>query len=172
VAALFSDWSGRSFRRRRVEGRDSATISRDLTGDVVPVIGLCRFNIEVKKQKGFSFVALLENPAGSLFTKWYHQSTYDAQICGVSVQRVILPLVFFKPNPNKDLLAVPNIALEFLLRAGERLRGFEFSDFGQVTLPVRGTKNKTVVALELPPCSFCLWEEFHAKASPEQFFWE
>ena len=36
VAKLLTEWSGREFRRRRVEGRESDTVLRDLTGDVVP----------------------------------------------------------------------------------------------------------------------------------------
>jgi len=119
VAKLFTEWSGSEFRRRRHEGRGVDTIVRDLTGDVIPVDRMPRFNIEAKKGAGFSFNAMLAEVATNKFTTWWHQSSYDAQLATEIHKVQVLPLVIFKPHPNHDFIAFDVAALKFLRPPGD-----------------------------------------------------
>ena len=121
VAHLLADWSGEQFRRRRIEGRGRDTVGVDLTGDVIAVEKLARFNIEAKKEEGFSFNALLANITNNKFTGWWHQSTYDASIVSEVVGKEMLPMLFFKPHPNHDFVAIDVAALVFLKPKGNVL---------------------------------------------------
>jgi len=189
VAHLLTSWSGAEFRRRRVEGRGGDTIARDLTGDVIPVNRSCHFNIECKKGENFSLDAMLSNVETCQFTKWYHQSTYDAKLCSKQHNRVILPLVFFKPIPNWDWIAIDIASIEFLspldkyclLHERERSRGklwfthFVYDQYSRCSeishnvAHTRKAKNKVMVPLKLSPCFICRWKDFAANVDPESF---
>ena len=196
VAKLLTEWSGREFRRRRVEGRESDTVLRDLTGDVVPAdaTNRCRFNIEAKKGKGFSLTSILTGYATCKFSEWYHQSTYDASLASKALGLDIRPLVFFKPHPNFDWVAFDVKALEFLRPKesviseqntaffdGNQLERLWFPYFlfnhfaccGPISFNISHTKNrknKVVVPLQLPPCCICNWNDFAANVDPNSFF--
>jgi len=183
VANLLTKWAGREFRRRRNEGRGSDTIIRDLTGDVIPIEGLCRFNIECKKEEGFSVDAMLTNIETCKFTKWWHQCNYDAQLCSKQHDRIILPMLFFKPIPNWDWVAIDMDALSFLkpkYGGWAQLDDFWVPHFkfdiyrhcGEITHNVSHTKkdkNKVMVPLQLKPCFICRWKDFADGVDPEPF---
>lgn len=185
VAKLLTEWSGREFRRRRVEGRESDTVLRDLTGDVVPADARnrCRFNLEAKKGKGFSLTSILSGYDTSIFSGWYHQSSYDAQLVSRALGLQIKPLVFFKPNPNMDWIAFDSAALEFLRpkdsnESQQRLwfPHFYFDHYaycGPVSFNVSHTKNrknKVIIPLQLAPCFICSWNDFATNVNPNSFF--
>ena len=190
VAHLLTDWAGVEFRRRRAEGRMADTIARDLTGDVIPVDQFCRFNIECKKGQGFSLDAMLSNVESCQFTKWWHQSSYDAKLCSEQHDRTFFPMLFFKPVPNWDWVAVPTVAIEFLkprdasnlthwhLHSEERrfwaphLVYNAYDRRGKISHNVAHTKkakNKVMVPLRLQPCFICRWKDFAAVVDPESF---
>lgn len=182
VAHLLTEWSGHEFRRRRVEGRMRDTIARDLTGDVVPVEGVCRFNIEAKKGKDFSLDALMGNPAGCLFTSWYFQSSYDADLCSQYHKKKFWPMVFFKPIPAWDWIAFATGAIADLkAKDGSITNGVWWPHLlfdgylhcGEVTCNVSHTKNRknmVMVTLQLQACIICRWDDFAANVDPQSFF--
>lgn len=196
VAKLFSEWSGHEFRRRRVEGRDVSTMIRDATGDVVPVARRSRFNIEAKKGKGFSLDAILnvDTIATNIFTAWWHQSNYDANLYSKTIGSDVLPFLIFKPHPSWDWVAFPQRSLEFLeppeaykkdsrqhvlADVGESKLWFPafaidaYAHCGQISCNVKHThnnKNKEFVPLSLEPCYIARWHTFAENVNPETFF--
>jgi hypothetical protein len=187
VAKLLTEWSGREFRRRRVEGRESDTVLRDLTGDVVPADAQnrCRFNLEAKKGKGFSLTSIISGCSTCKFSEWYHQSTYDAQLVSKALGLDIKPMVFFKPNPNLDWIAFDWTAMDFLRFKDDMSRGcarpwfphllFEhYRDCGPISFNISHTKNRknrVIVPLQLAPCFICSWNDFADNINPDSFFW-
>lgn len=189
MAHLLTEWSGSEFRRRRVEGRMADTIARDLTGDVIPVDCFCHFNIECKKGENFSLDAMLSNVENCQFSKWYHQSSYDAKLCSEQHNRLFLPLLFFKPVPNWDWIAIATEAIKFLrpadknnllanihCRAGRLwIPHFVYDQYdrcGEISHNVahtRKAKNKVMVPLKLRPCFICRWKDFAAGVDPASF---
>ncbi|MFA5767134.1 MAG: hypothetical protein WC919_04380 [Candidatus Paceibacterota bacterium] len=185
VAKLLSEWSGREFRRRRVEGRESDTVLRDLTGDVVPADAKnrCRFNLEAKKGKGFSFNSILSGFTTCKFSEWYHQSTFDAILVSKALQMPIMPMVFFKPHPNFDWVAFSVGALDFLRPkdSNEKQERLWFPHLffdhygycGEISFNISHTKNRknvVIVPLQLSPCLICTWNDFAANVNPDSFF--
>ena len=70
VAKILTEHTGQQFRRRRVEGRDTTTIDRDFTSDVIPASVEPNYSIEVKNGKGFSIAAMFSNPTTNKFSCW------------------------------------------------------------------------------------------------------
>ena len=182
IANLLTKWSGAEFRRRRVEGRMADTIARDLTGDVIPVSQFCHFNIECKKGKNFSLDAMLSNIKGCQFSEWWHQSNYDAKLCSEQHGRLFMPLLFFKPIPAWDWVAIDTAAATVLRPLDGKTRGdrfwvphFAYDSYdhcGEVTHNVSHTKkdkNKVMVPLKLRPCFICRWRDFAANVDPASF---
>jgi len=191
VAKLLTEWSSREFRRRRVEGRESDTVLRDLTGDVVPADtkNRCRFNLEAKKGKGFSLTSIISGYSTCTFSEWYHQSSYDAMLVSEALKLDIKPMVFFKPNPNLDWVAFDMSALDFL-----RPKHIPITDLtwpiskrlwfphllfdhyaycGSISFNISHTKNRknrVMVPLQLAPCFICSWNDFAANVHPDSFF--
>ena len=191
VAHLLTEWSGRDFRRRRVEGRTSDTVLRDLTGDVVPADAAhrCRFNIEAKKGVGYTFTSLLQNYKTCKISEAYHQSTYDAQLASTALGLQLLPLVFFKPHPNFDFMIIQATAFtDCILKPNRNLEGtkldvgwpwfptlyFNVYDWcGELTFNISHTKNRknrVMVPLQLKACFICAWSDFAANIAPDSFF--
>ena len=190
VAKLLSDWSGREFRRRRVEGRESDTVLRDLTGDVVPADAKnrCRFNVEAKKGKGFSLNALLADCTSCIFSAWYHQSSYDAGLASKALGLDVKPFVFFKPHPNFDWVAFDVAALYYLRMKDStdlsltlprsrlwfpHLLFDYYEHCGPLSFNISHTKNRknaVLVPLQLSACFLCTWNDFAANVHPDSFF--
>ena len=185
VAKLLTEWSGREFRRRRVEGRESDTVLRDLTGDVVPADtkNRCRFNLEAKKGKGFSLTSILGGYTTCKFSEWLHQSTYDANLVSKALGLDIKPMVFFKPNPNLDWVAFDISALEFLRPKESNIPHNRlwfphlYFDYyaccGPISFNISHTKNRknrVMVPLQLAPCFICSWNDFATNVNPDSFF--
>lgn len=181
IANLLTEWSGVGFRRRRVEGRMANTIARDLTGDVIPIDRFCHFNIECKKGENFSLDAMLSNVGGCQFSRWWHQSNYDAKLCSEQHKRHILPLLFFKPIPNWDWIAIDMAALGILRPPGQKVQEYFwvphfvydlYDRCGEISHNIahtKKTKNKVMVPLRLKPCFICRWRDFAANVDPESF---
>lgn len=106
VAAFMSQWTGRPFRRRKVEGHDESTIKVDSTSDVIPVEGDVVVTIEAKSGKDFSMTALLSNIDTSLFTKWWKQCSIDSLLLSNAKGYKVYPMLHFKPNVNTDWVAI------------------------------------------------------------------
>ncbi len=183
VAHLLTDWSGVPFRRRRVEGRDSAVRIMELVADVIPCIGDFHFAIECKKGKDFSLDNLMSNPPGSLFTTWWHQACYDSQLISKDMDRVIHPMLFFKPHPNWDWVAISSLAVPHLVAKpgisvlpGQtvwfpHLRFDHYASMGPVEGDVsHSKKNKKLVSIELDPVIMCRWRDFEANVLPHATF--
>lgn len=106
IAHYLTNWSGQEFRRRRVEGRDVTVIERESTADVIPVKGDIHCSIEAKCGEVSTFAALMDNPKGTKFTEWWHQATYDVQLVTKVFGRVFYPMMFFRPYPNQNWVAL------------------------------------------------------------------
>lgn len=185
IARILTEWSGEEYRRRRVEGRDATTMIRDATGDVVPVNKRCRFNIEAKKGKNFSIDAILnvETVHTTLFTSWWHQSTYDAKLYSDLVGEDILPLVIFKPIPAWDWVAFPVESLKYIKpKDSDEIRSEiwfpailvnSYDYCGPVSCNVKHTskkENKVFVPLQLRSCFITRWKTFSEAVNPLSFF--
>jgi hypothetical protein len=180
IAHLLTDWSGIEFRRRKVEGRDASTIARESTADVIAVPYDFRFSVEAKSGKGFSLDALMANPKTALFSAWWFQACYDAQLVSDIIKSRIFPMLFFKPNPNTDWVAFSEHALTILISKINHTTKSElwfphiyFSAYklskqiGSVTF---SKKNKITTELQLDPTIICRWKDFAANVSPNGLF--
>jgi hypothetical protein len=183
VKKLLTEWSGHEFRRRRVEGRGNDISVVEGVADVIPVDGKIIFAIEVKKEKGFSFDSLLANPHNNKFTKWWFQVCYDAKILTDRSGDKKWPLLFFKPHPNFDWIAIAREPfLRGVLRSSKKIVGRriwfphlvfdEFKYCGQIKMNVSRSKNEKLVNMILEPCIICRWTDFAANISPKSIFIE
>ena len=188
VAKLLTEWSGRAFRRRRVEGRGDDVKVIEGVADVIPVEGDIVFTIEAKKGKNFSLDGLMVNPRGALFTEWWHQASYDAQLLTDKTQVQRYPIVFFKPHPNWDWLAIPfQVFQQNILRPKSTSDYSDRRKCSEVWFPhihfdaycwlgpishntSRSKNNKVMVPLQLSPVVFCRWRDFEASVDPESIF--
>jgi hypothetical protein len=177
LAKLFTSYTGVEFRRRRVEGRDSTTIERESTADVIPVKGDCIFSIEAKCGKFGSIDALLANPYITTLTEWWHQASYDAKLMTDLFLKQYYPLLFFKFNRNSDWVAVGARGWDQVrhVRIVPTLFFKCFSFIGPVTHNVSHTKNKNnkvLVPLELDDIVFLRWKDFISAVDPKSIFRE
>ena len=188
IAHLLTDWTGVEFRRRRVEGRDSTVVERESTADVIPVKGEIHFSLEAKSGKGFSLDALMGSCETSLFTSWWHQTTYDSMILSDVFKRQYYPMLFFKPHANFDWVAIAQDAFyKRLLRPHPSLNissignspwfphiAFDnYNRIGEISLDVsHSKKHKDIRALRLPAVYMCRWRDFSSNVDPTSFFVE
>ena len=188
VAKLLSDWSGCEFRRRRVEGRDRSTLEIDSASDVIPINSPnFPFSIEAKCGTGFSLHAVLTNPVDCLFGRCWFQANYDAILISEIRNRLILPMLFFKPNKLHDWVAFssravallqpqPNIPAQVDLGSSivtiddlwfAHMRINEYSRVGNVSGNVsHSPKNKRIVNIKLEPVIICCWSVFALNVNP------
>lgn len=176
LANLFKTWTGVEFRRRRVEGRDSNTIERESTADVIAVNKVCKFSIECKIEKGFSFDALLRDPRTCKFTKWLHQATWDATLMSRTFNKTFYPLVFFKPHPNHDFVVVPSeVFTNNVVDYVSSIPYLEYTGYrwcGPITLNIsHSKKNPVMKELALPAVWFMRWQDFVANVKPASIFY-
>lgn len=190
IAKLLSDWSGKKFRRRRVEGRGDDIKVVEGVADVIPVEGDIIFAIEAKKGKNFSLDGLMLNPQKALFTEWWHQASYDAELLTKKTDTQRYPMLFFKPHPNWDWVVVPFQAFQQNILKPQNLDAEEFAarrKCSEVWFPhihfdaycwlgpishntSRSKNNKVMVPLQLEPAVFCRWRDFETFVDPESIF--
>jgi hypothetical protein len=180
VADLFTSWSGHEFRRRRVTGRDMATLWVDSAADVIPTTTDFPFSIEAKKGKNFSMDALLANPTNCLFEKWWFQTCYDANLISNLRGSMIYPLLMFKPEPAYDWMAISTRALPLMhpkpelgvLKENDELwfphyKFTQYSRIGQIEGDVsHSKKHPQLVKLTLDDLCLCRWRDFAANVDP------
>lgn len=184
VAHLLQDFTGVEFRRRRVEGRDSTVVERESTADVIPVKGEILFSIEAKCGEAISWDGLLTNPKNNKFTGWWHQTTYDSIILTEVMKRKYYPLLFFKPHPNFDWIAIDkNVFSDGYIRDKEGIQipkpsfpclTFDTYDFiGEVRGDIsHSRKNPVYKEIKLPSIYLIRWRDFEANVDPKSIFIE
>jgi len=162
IAKLLTEWSGMQFRRRRIEGRDVQTIDIDSTSDVIPVGFDINCTIEVKTQMGFSINALFKTPNKALFTKFYHQSSYDATLLSKIKKRVIYPTVFFRPQANTDWTAISyNFFIDKQIELNfPHILYDHYKYINPISCDVSHGKKPKMVEINLDPVIFCSFEDF------------
>jgi len=175
IAALLSEWSGYTFRRRRVEGRDNLTVSRDLTGDVIAGDYNFMFIIEGKCGKGFSLDALLNSYSTSIFSKWWVQNNYDTFIAKQVTDQEFFPMLFFRPSPNLDWIAFSANALLKLISKTKNVDDLDCLKYNYYnrTIQYNITNNKkhpTMQNVALDDVIFCRWKDFAKTISTENLF--
>ena len=187
IAKLLSAWTGEEFRRRRVTGRDNATIAVDLCADVIPVNGPFLFSVEAKTGKDFSFMSLVTSPKTSLFATWWHQTCYDAQLISTSLKRTLYPMLFFRPTPQTTWIGVSarvfpllkpfvDVPQQQVLNSACWFPHLYFDAFewlgpvaGDVShgRPKKGKpRTKKIVNVALDPVVICPWKDFAANVDP------
>ncbi len=185
VAAYLTEWSGQEFRRRRVEGRDVTVIERESTADVIPVKGDVYCSIEAKCGEVQTFAALMDNPTGTRFTEWWHQACYDVSLVGKVFNRPFYPMMFFRPYPNQNWIAISarlftlGILKPRQVLAEPRTVWFPhflfdaYDHLGEISFNVVRTKKKAnyrYVPLKLDGMVICRWKDFAANVDPRSFF--
>jgi len=190
IAKLLTDWSGRPFRRRRVEGRGDDVKVVEGVADVIPVEGDILFAIEAKKGKDFSIDGLMLNPIGARFTEWWHQSSYDALLLSEKTHIIRYPMLFFKPHPNWDWIAVPFMVFQQSILTPKEEYAEEYAECrkhsevwfphihfdayawtGPITHNIsQSSKNKVMKALPLLPVVMARWRDFEKFVNPDSIF--
>jgi hypothetical protein len=106
-AKMWTAWTGVNFRRRKIEGHDTNTVSVDGTGDVICADSSksCKFTIESKNRKDFSFTTTpfsIKSP----FWSWFAQSACDARIKQYYTKLEYFPFLHFKPGSIGNFIAL------------------------------------------------------------------
>ena len=178
VAKLLSEWSGVEFRRRRVEGRDRSTVARESTSDVIAVDRIFKFSVEAKCGKGFSIDALLASPDTAIFTSWWFQTSYDAELLSNFLKQPIAPMLFFKPEPNFDWIAIPisslksfGISYAAIESESKCLRCILYHYNTTVNHDISHSKNKHIIQRQLESVAICRWKNFAACVDPAACFY-
>lgn len=189
---LLTEWAGVEFRRRRIEGRGDDVRVIEGVADIIPVEGEVIFAIESKKGEKFSLNGLFTNPYGAKFTEWWHQVNYDAQLLAEKIQHHRWPMLFFKPHPNWDWIALPTRCFEMQIlcpgshapesdktRWGvnptecwfQHIRYDAYKWMGLVEHNVASSNtNKVMKAIPLEPCIMCRWQDFASQVDPKSIF--
>lgn len=182
---LLTDWAGVEFRRRRVEGRGDDVSVVEGVADIIPVEGKVLFAIESKKGEKFSIDGLFMSPHTAKFTEWWHQVNYDAQLLTEKLGEKRWPMLFFKPHPNWDWVALPTACFaNQILRPTRTIQGaistecwFQhirydaYSWLGPIEHNIAASnKNKVMKAITLEPCIMCRWKDFAAEVDPQAIF--
>lgn len=191
IAHLMTDWTGVEFRRRRVEGRDTTVVERESTADVIPVRGDIIFSIEAKCGECTSLDGLLKDPKINKFTKWWHQCVYDANILTSVLKRKIYPMLFFKPAPAFDWVALDKeVFTSGLLKPSShamanhdlaRSRNIPvwfnvltldaYALAGSIEHDVSHSKSHAVLkSLELPSLFLMRWRDLELNVDPKSIF--
>ena len=191
IAHLLTDWTGAEFRRRRVEGRDLSVVERESTADVIPVKESIIFSIEAKCGECTSLDGLLKDPRNNKFTKWWHQATYDANILTDALKRKIYPLLFFKPAPAFDWVAIDKRVVDDgiltptsdceIRRTMANEKG-QKAWFNNIALDLYATmgpiehnvshskRNNVMVSIELSPVYLVRWQDVISSIDPASIF--
>ncbi len=171
-----------------MEGRDVTVIERESTADVIPVKGDVHCSIEAKCGEVLTFAALMDNPKGTKFTEWWHQTCYDVTLVSKVFSRPFYPMMFFRPYLNQNWVAIsshlftrrilkPKAGVVPSPDAGAvwfpHLAFDAYSHIGDVSFNVVRTKKKAnyrYVPLKLDPLIMCRWKDFAANVDPASFF--
>lgn len=126
-AKMWSAWTGINFRRRKIEGHDTNTVSLDGTGDVICVDTSvsCKFTIESKNRKDFSFISTPFS-VKSPFWSWFAQSACDARIKQHYTKVEYFPFLHFKPGSIGNFIALYKKDFE-TLNPRKKLVGYEIN---------------------------------------------
>ncbi len=191
IAHLMTDWTGVEFRRRRVEGRDVTVVERESTADVIPVKGDIIFSIEAKCGECTSLDGLLKDPKTNKFTKWWHQCVYDANILTEVLKRKIYPMLFFKPAPAFDWVALDKSVFSngLLKPTCNAMENYEkakalgsniwynslmldaYDLVGEIEHNVSHSKrNEVLKSLQLPSLYLMRWKDLEANVDPKSIF--
>lgn len=114
VANYLTEWSNYKFVRRKVEGTNESVTRRNSAADVICASHQFKFSVEVKCGAGFSYEALLTNPGGNKFSNWWAQCVHDAGITSTAFSQEIHPMLFFKPTPSTNWVAITKESLNCL----------------------------------------------------------
>ena len=191
IAHLLTEWTGEEFRRRRVEGRDSNVVDRESTADVIPANKQIIFSIEAKCGECVSLDGMLANPKKNKWTVWWHQSCYDAIILSKALGKEIWPMMFFKPHPNFDWVAIAKEPFKRSILKSAKLPIYSswsadyvigsiefpalsldmFSWLGPIEHNVsQSKKNPVLKAIQLHPCYIMRWKDFAENIDPKSIF--
>lgn len=109
VVELLSTFCGKKFRRVPSSGAFNKTggvviCEHIFSGDVICEDEGFLFNVEAKNRNDISLAAALKTPDTSMLVKCWRQCVGDA------TTNNLLPMMFFKPNPNDDWVCINDVA--------------------------------------------------------------
>lgn len=170
-ANMWSEWTGKEFRRRRIEGRGKSVTSLEGVADVICTTANCKFAIESKKEKTFSFTATPWSDKSS-FWSWWTQASTDAMIRTMSSDHLYFPLVQFKPTPNHDYVAIDEQSLSKLTVLTPIAGYIIVPNFTVLTETVE--IDGQVMKFEIKPTNVLIttWKNFTTSVDPNSvFYW-
>ncbi len=184
IANNLTKWSGVQFRRRRAEGRGPAVMNIEGAADVIAVGADPHFSIEAKCGKGFSLDAMFSNLRATVFTSWWHQATFDANLLSDNRERKIHPMLFFRPYVNCNWVGFPVQAMPLFVPKDKSQTNLDhnslwfphfvfigYSLVGPVANDVsHSPKHKNIIEVPLSDVVLCRWKDFAAQVDPASFF--
>ena len=170
-ANLWSDWTGKTFRRRKVEGRDESIASLEGVSDVICVDAICKFAIESKKEKNFSFMSTPFSHK-SVFWDWWRQVSIDAIIRTNNNDKYeFLPLLHFKPTPNHDFVAFEYNKLKRLSLLSP-IGGYQIiPNFDKMSEKIEIGKSQVIFEIKTTNILITSWKDFTTSVDPESVFY-
>ncbi len=172
VAALLTEWSGKEFRRRKVEGHDRSVIARESTADVIAVEHDFQFSVEAKCGVGFSLDALLATPKTCKATVWWGQACYDARLVSEVLGITIYPMIFCKPQLNTDWVGFSKKAFDIIkLRDSFEYIEYEgYSKIGVMDVKIAYGRKEKDIHMELDDIIYTRWKNFAKCVEPDNLF--
>lgn len=182
IANLLTKWSGEEFRRRRVEGRESNVIDRESTADVIPASKRIIFSIEAKCGDYGSIDGILANPHTNKWVSWWHQSCFDAILLSKALNTQIWPMMFFKPHPNFDWVAIAQEPFKLGIlqpKTPNSQRPIWFNNMafdmfhwlGPIEHNIsRSKKNPVLESIKLHSCYIVRWQDLADNIDPKSIF--
>lgn len=170
-ANMWTDWTGETFRRRRIEGRGESVTGLEGVADVICTSATCKFAIESKKEKTFSFTATPFSDS-SKFWSWWIQASVDAMIRTMSDKKHhYMPFVHFKPTPNHDYIAISRSALSKLV-VNSPIAGYEIVPSFD-TLSEKVEVDGKIIEFQIKPTNVLLttWKNFITSVDPKSVFY-
>lgn len=169
IAACLTEWSNIKFVRRKIEGKDEFITKRNSSADVICASKHFKFSVEVKCGAGFSHDALIMNPDTNKFSQWWSQAVYDAGITSRALGLEVLPMLFFKPKPNTNWVAITRTALQhFEFKEKLRYLSYDYPDVEYTFDISHSKKHKNLVSLILPGIIMCPWSIFASSVVPSE----
>jgi len=172
-ANLWTEWTGETFRRRRVEGRGVAVSSVEGVADIICVSKNLKFAIESKKTAGFSFMATPFNFSSLFWKQWWSQVSIDTFVLNLrSDEHEYFPFIHFKPTPNHDFVGFYKSSLDHLELKG-KMSGYEiFPNFDSFQAKAEVDGEIHTLQVESKGIFITSWKDFTKIVVPESVFYE
>lgn len=169
VAALLTQLTGINFRKVPSSGgwnkQGLVVLEQQFSGDVVCDNSNFKFSVEAKNRTNFSLISALSNPDTAPFTEWWYQCCTDANTIG------LLPMLIFKPDNQKDFVALSKTTLKELKISPTNI-DFLMLNIYRKKVKLRDPHTKKLVKVQLPTPFILDWKKFAEVVDPKLLFEE